>query len=73
MATFKSTEYTNATDGTGGKNQPSTKGKVWSKYSQFTGQALSSSDVVQVMTIPLGAGTSLAADTFDFHVQYVGV
>ena len=154
MATFKSTEYTNGTDGTGGKNQPSTKGKVWSKYAHFTGQALSSSDVVQVMTIPsgvrilpqsmviisdlessatvnvgyaahttqssgaavaldadawisavaadsartvtsfhesgthdagyittgeliltfaLGAGTSLAADTFDFHVQYVGV
>ncbi len=138
MATYKSTEYTNATDGTGGKNQPSTKGKVWSKYAHFTGQALSTSDVVQVMTIPsgvrvlpqsmviisdletsatvnvgyaahttqsdgsavrtvtsfhesgthdagyittgeliltfaLGAGTSLAADTFDFHVQYVGV
>ena len=134
MATFKSTEYTNATDGTGTKNAPTTWSGITYRYSQFTGQALDSSagDIVQVMTIPstvnvgyaahttqssgaavaidadafisaldaasartvtnfhesgthdvgyvttgemiltfsLGAGTSLAADTFDFHVMY---
>lgn len=54
MATFKSTEYTNATDGTGTKNAPTTWSGITNRYSQFTGQALSSSDVVQVMTIPSG-------------------
>jgi len=54
MATYKSTEYTNATDGTGTKNAPTTWSGITYRYSQFTGQALSSSDVVQVMTIPSG-------------------
>ena len=54
MATFKSTEYTNATDGTGTKNAPTTWSGITYRYSRFTGQALSSSDVVQVMTIPSG-------------------
>lgn len=54
MATYKSTEYTTATDGTGTMNQPETKGTVRYKYARFTGQALTSSDVVQVMTIPSG-------------------
>ncbi len=56
MATFKSTEYTNATDGTGTKNAPTTWSGITYRYSQFTGQALDSSagDIVQVMTIPSG-------------------
>ena len=54
MATYKSTEYTNATDGTGTKNAPTTWSGITYRYSRFTGQALSSSDVVQVMTIPSG-------------------
>jgi len=54
MATYKSTEYTNATDGTGTKNAPTTWNGVTYRYARFTGQALTSSDVVQVMTIPTG-------------------
>jgi hypothetical protein len=54
MATYKSTEYTNATDGTGTKNAPSTWNGVTYRYARFTGQALTSSDVVQIMTIPAG-------------------
>ena len=54
MATFKSTEYTTATAGTGVKNAPTTWNGTTYRYSRFTGQALSSSDVVQVMTIPSG-------------------
>ena len=54
MATYKSTEYTNATDGTGTKNAPTTWSGITYRYSRFTGDALSSSDVVQVMTIPSG-------------------
>lgn len=54
MATYKSTEYTNATDGTGTKNAPTTWNGVTYRYARFTGQALTSSDVVQVMTIPSG-------------------
>ena len=154
MAELKGTEYTNATAGTGVKNAPTSWSGVTYRYAQFTGTALSSSDVISVMVIPagvrilpqsmviisdleasatvnvgyaahttqstgaavaidadafisavaadsartvtnfhesgshdagyvttgeliltfaLGAGTSLAADTFDFHVQYVGV
>ena len=54
MATYKSTEYTSATDGTGTKNAPTTWNGVTYRYARFTGQARSSSDVVQVMTIPSG-------------------
>jgi hypothetical protein len=54
MATFKSTEYTSATAGTGVKNAPTTWNGVTYRYARFTGDALSSSDVVQVMTIPSG-------------------
>ena len=54
MATYKSTEYTNATDGSGTKNAPTSWNGVTYRYARFTGQALSSSDVVQVMTIPSG-------------------
>jgi hypothetical protein len=54
MATYKSTEYTTATAGTGVKNAPTTWNGITYRYSRFTGQALSSSDVVQVMTIPSG-------------------
>ena len=54
MATYKSAEYTNATDGTGTKNAPTTWNGVTYRYARFTGQALTSSDVVQVMTIPSG-------------------
>ena len=54
MATFKSTEYTSATAGTGVKKAPTTWNGVTYRYARFTGDALSSSDVVQVMTIPSG-------------------
>lgn len=54
MATYKSTEYTNATDGSGTKNAPTSWNGVTYRYARFTGQALSASDVVQVMTIPSG-------------------
>ena len=54
MATFKSTEYTNATDGTGTKNAPTTWSGITYRYARFTGEDLDSSDVVQVMTIPSG-------------------
>jgi len=54
MATFKSTEYTTATAGTGVKNAPTTWNGVTYRYARFTGDALSTSDVVQVMTIPSG-------------------
>ena len=54
MATFKSTEYTNATDGTGTKNAPTTWSGITYRYARFTGAALDDTDVVQVMTIPSG-------------------
>ena len=54
MATFKSTEYTNATDGTGTKNAPTTWSGITYRYARFTGAALNDTDVVQVMTIPSG-------------------
>ena len=54
MATYKSTEYTNATDGSGTKNAPTSWNGVTYRYARFTGQALSAADVVQVMTIPSG-------------------
>ena len=54
MATYKSTEYTNATDGSGTKYAPTSWNGVTYRYARFTGQALSASDVVQVMTIPSG-------------------
>ena len=54
MATYKSTEYTNATDGTGTKNAPTTWSGITYRYARFTGAALDNADVVQVMTIPSG-------------------
>ena len=54
MATYKSTEYTNATDGAGTKNAPTSWSGITYRYARFTGQALSSSDTVQVMVIPTG-------------------
>ena len=54
MADYKSTEYTNATAGTGTKNAPTSWSGVTYRYARFTGQALSASDMVSVMTIPAG-------------------
>jgi hypothetical protein len=54
MADYKSTEYTTATAGTGAKNAPTSWSGVTYRYAQFTGQALSASDMVSIMTIPSG-------------------
>jgi hypothetical protein len=54
MAELKGTEYTNATDGAGTKNAPSSWSGVTYRYARFTGAALSTSDVVSVMVIPSG-------------------
>ena len=54
MADYKSTEYTTATAGTGVKNTPTSWSGVTYRYARFTGQALSSSDMVSIMTIPAG-------------------
>ena len=54
MATVKSTEYTNATAGTGTKNAPTSWSGVTYRYAQFTGTALATTDMVQVMVIPSG-------------------
>jgi len=54
MATVKSTEYTNATAGTGTKNAPTSWSGVTYRYAQFTGTALDATDMVQVMVIPSG-------------------
>ena len=54
MATYKSTEYTNATDGSGTKNAPTSWSGVTYRYARFTGSALGTSDMVQVMSIPSG-------------------
>ena len=54
MADYKSTEYTTATAGTGAKNAPTSWSGVPYRYAQFTGQALSASDMVSIMTIPSG-------------------
>jgi len=54
MADYKSTEYTTATAGTGSKNVPTSWSGVTYRYARFTGQALSSSDMVSIMTIPAG-------------------
>ena len=53
MATLKSTEYTNATAGTGVKNAPTTWSGVTYRHANFTG-VVSTADVVHVMTIPSG-------------------
>lgn len=54
MATLKSTEYTNATDGSGTKNVPSTNAGVTFKYAKFTGSNVNASDTIEMMTIPSG-------------------
>ena len=53
MATYYSTEYTTHRDGPD-KNAPHTSNGVVYEYAQFTGQALSSSDTVELMKIPSG-------------------
>jgi hypothetical protein len=53
MATFYSTEYTTHRDGPD-KNAPHTNNGVVYEYAHFTGQALSSSDSVELMKIPSG-------------------
>jgi len=54
MAELKGTEYTNATDGAGTKNAPSSWSGVTYRYARFTGAALDNGDVVSVMVIPSG-------------------
>lgn len=53
MATYYSTEYTTHRDGPD-KNAPHTNNGVVYEYAHFTGQALSSSDSVELMKIPSG-------------------
>ena len=53
MATYYSTEYTTHRDGPD-KNAPHTSNGVVYEYAQFTGQALSTSDSVELMKIPSG-------------------
>jgi hypothetical protein len=53
MATYYSTEYTTHRDGPD-KNAPHTNNGVVYEYARFTGQALSSSDTVELMKIPSG-------------------
>jgi len=53
MATCYSTEYTTHRDGPD-KNDPTTSNGVVYEYARFTGQALSSSDTVELMKIPAG-------------------
>ena len=53
MATFYSTEYTIHRSGPD-KNAPHTNNGVVYEYAQFTGQALSTSDSVELMKIPAG-------------------
>ena len=53
MATYYSTQYTNLNNKV--RNAPNTGGGVHYSYAQFTGQALSSSDSVPMMTLPQGA------------------
>ena len=53
MATYYSTEYTIHRD-CPDKNAPHTSNGVVYEYAQFTGQALSSSDSVELMKIPSG-------------------
>ena len=53
MATYHSTEYTTHRDGPD-KNAPHTNNGVVYEYAHFTGQALSSSDTVELMKIPSG-------------------
>jgi len=57
MADYKSTEYTNATAGTGVKNAPSTWSGVTYRHANYTvasGITLGASDMVSIMTIPSG-------------------
>ena len=53
MATYYRAEYTIHRDGPD-KNAPHTSNGVVYEYAQFTGQALSSSDSVELMKIPSG-------------------
>ena len=53
MATFYSTEYANVNSNI--RNSPNTEGSVMYRYAQVTGNALSSSDVTNVMKLPGGA------------------
>ena len=53
MATYESTQYTSGvTNSTA--NEPHVRNGVQCAYARFTGQALSSSDSVNMMTIPSG-------------------
>jgi len=58
MATYKSTGYTIATDGTGKKNAPTSWSGITYRYEQYIVLAaetpLGTSDMVQIMTIPSG-------------------
>ena len=58
MATYKSTGYTIATDGTGKKNAPTSWSGITYRYEQYIVLAaetpVGSSDMVQIMTIPAG-------------------
>ena len=56
MATYKSTEYTNATDGSGTKNAPTSWSGVTYRHSNYTVGSVTqtASDMVQIMTIPSG-------------------
>ena len=53
MATYYSTEYANVNSNI--RNSPNTEGLVMYRYAQVTGNALSSSDVTNVMKLPNGA------------------
>ena len=53
MTTYYSTEYTTHRDGPD-KNAPHASNGVVYEYARFTGQALSSSDTVELMKIPAG-------------------
>ena len=56
MATYKSTEYTNATDGAGTKNAPTSWSGVTYRHANYTVGAVTqtASDMVQIMVIPSG-------------------
>ena len=56
MADYKSTEYTNATAGTGVKNAPTSWSGVTYRHSNYTVGSVTqtASDMVSIMTIPAG-------------------
>ena len=56
MADYKSTEYTNATAGTGTKNAPTSWSGVTYRHSNYTVGSVTqtASDMVSIMTIPSG-------------------